>query len=178
MRCSVCQGHTLKPIELEKGLIAASCSNCYGSLLSLISYRFWVDNHAEKMTSAINDEDILVEDSSSVRNCPKCSRLMSKYQICASSENRVDLCAGCDEVWLDQGEWELLKRLDISEKLTSFFTDAWQRQIRLDREAETLKARYEKLIGEDDFARVSEFKYWLDQHPEKAGIKHYLNMSS
>lgn len=176
MRCSTCQGHTLQPKQLEEGLVAAECPSCSGVLISLINYRFWVDNYSEEMRPA-EEGETLIKDSQSVRNCPKCSRLMTKYQICASSENRVDLCSGCDEVWLDSGEWQLLKRLDISEKLSNFFTDAWQRQIRLDREAESLKAHYEKLVGVEDFSKVSEFKQWLDQHPEKESIKHYLNIS-
>ncbi len=47
----------------------------------------------------------------------------------------------------------------------------------MDREGESLKAHYEKLLGSDDFSQVDSFKQWLDQHPERQAIKHYLNIS-
>ena len=64
--------------------------------------------------------------------------------------------------------------MDLADKLPKIFTHAWQRNIRLDRQEKIHKNRYEKLLGETDFARLDAFKQWLDQHPEKAQIKQYL----
>ena len=186
MRCSVCEGHTLQPHLLEEGLVGAGCANCSGILLSLINYRFWVDNLCNEGPLSIealskqrdeSAQDIEpVADSLSVRSCPKCTRLMTKYAISAKTENRIDVCLGCDEVWLDQNEWALLKQFNIADQLATISTGAWQRQVRLDREAEHLKHHYEKVLGEEDFKKLAAFKIWLDNHPDKSTIQHYLTI--
>jgi len=57
------------------------------------------------------------------------------FEIGASSGNRIELCSRCDEAWLDKGEWRLLGIMDLQDQLPSIFTDAWQRNIRERREA-------------------------------------------
>lgn len=172
MECPQCKGYHLEPREIETGLIAGSCPKCDGALLSLMNYRFWVDQQGQV---DIQDQgEVVTEDNSKSKACPKCSRLMTKFQIGAESDNRIDLCTGCDEAWLDKGEWRLLKKLDMHDKLPKIFTDAWQRNIRIKRQEKILKEHYETQLGVDDFKKTDEFKQWLEQHPEKSRIKQYL----
>lgn len=173
MHCVSCKNIHLEPKELEPGLIAAVCPNCSGTLVSLMNYRFWVDN----MGAAFVKPSVSVEvpdEVPGVRSCPKCTRLMTKYQMGAASEHKLDLCSSCDEAWLDQGEWQLLKQLDLHGKLPKIFTDAWQRNIRKVRQEQALQERYEKLLGIEDFAKLNEFKQWLYQHPQKEHIKQFI----
>lgn len=173
MKCPQCKGYELEPKELEPGLIVGACSKCSGTLVSLMNYRFWADQQHHQ-ASGSSDDIVETQDNSIAQVCPKCSKLMTKFQIGHESSNRVDLCTGCDEVWLDKGEWTLLKKLDLADKLPRIFTDAWQRNIRLKRQEKLHKQRYENLLGKDDFSKLDEFKQWLDQHPEKNQIKQYL----
>ena len=62
----------------------------------------------------------------------------------------------------------------MADKLPKIFTDAWQRNIRIERQEKLHKKRYENLLGEDDFTKLDAFKQWLDQHPEREQIKQYL----
>ncbi len=172
MDCPTCKGYKLEPKEIEPNLIAGACSKCSGALLSLLNYRYWVDHLVD--TEINIADDLVVEESSQAKLCPKCSRLMTKFQIGSGSENRIDLCTGCDEAWLDKGEWQLLKMLDMHDKLPKVFTDAWQRNIRLQRQKESLKEHYETVLGCEDFEKAELFKQWLDKHPEKHHIKQYL----
>lgn len=176
MKCPQCKGYELEPKELEPGLIVGACSKCSGTLVSLMNYRFWADqqkqdNHPEAESVK---EVVEAEDNSQAQVCPKCSKLMMKFQIGSESKNRLDLCSGCDEAWLDKGEWTLLKSLDLANQLPKIFTDAWQRNIRLQRQEKIHKKRYENLLGKDDFEKLDTFKVWLDNHPERAQIKQYL----
>jgi Zn-finger nucleic acid-binding protein len=173
MKCPQCKGYELEPKELEPGLIVGACSKCSGTLVSLLNYRFWADQQKPDTTESLN-EIVETEDNSKAQVCPKCSKLMTKFQIGVEASNRLDLCTGCDEAWLDKGEWILLKHLDLAGKLPNIFTDAWQRNIRLERQEKIHKKRYESLLGTDDFAKLDIFKQWLDQHPDKAQIKQYL----
>jgi Zn-finger nucleic acid-binding protein len=172
MECPQCKGYQLEPRELETGLLAGACPKCDGALLSLMNYRYWADQNVE--IEPVDSSDIVTEDSSKAKICPKCTRLMTKFQIGNESENRIELCTACDEAWLDKGEWRLLKQLDLQDKLPAVFTDAWQRNIRLQRQQQKLKQHYEEKLGAGDFKKLDEFKQWLDRHPEKIDIKQYL----
>jgi len=179
MNCPQCKGYQLEPKELEPGLVAGSCSKCQGALVSLMNYRFWADQQGSTEEcadgGAIQETEVIeVEDNKKAKVCPKCAKLMTKFQIGGNSSNRLDLCTGCDETWLDSGEWKLLKQMYLADKLPKIFTDAWQRNIRLERQEKIHKSRYEKLLGEADFVKLDAFKQWLDQHPEKGQIKQYL----
>lgn len=173
MKCPQCKGYELEPKELEPGLIVGACPKCSGTLVSLLNYRFWADQQKHD-TSAPSNDIVETEDNAKAQVCPKCAKLMTKFQIGSEAVNRLDLCNGCDEAWLDKGEWTLLKQLDLADKLPKIFTDAWQRNIRLERQEKLHKQRYENILGSDDFSKLDNFKQWLDQHPEKAQIKQYL----
>ena len=99
---------------------------------------------------------------------------MTKFLMGIDSENRIELCTHCDEAWLDKGEWRLLKALDLHDKLPRIFTDAWQRNIRLERQSQSVARHYQGLLGVADFNKSAEFKRWLDQHPKKEHIKQFL----
>lgn len=172
MDCPQCKGYQLEPKEIEPGLIAGACPKCDGALLSLMNYRFWADQ--QSMNEGVDDAEVVSEDNTKAQVCPKCTRLMTKFKVGVKTENRIDLCSGCDEAWLDKGEWQLLKHLDVHDKLPKIFTDVWQRNIRLERQQQFQQARFEELLGVDGFERLDEFKKWLDKHPEKSSIKNYL----
>ena len=172
MNCSQCKNIPLEPYELEPGLIAAACPQCKGALLSLINYRFWADRYVDSAVAPATITE--VAEVESAHTCPKCSRLMTKYQIGPETNHKLDLCNSCDESWLDKGEWQLLKTLDLQGKLPKIFTDAWQRNIRKERQEAMVNERYEKMLGEDAFTKSLEFKTWLHQQPNKEWIKQFL----
>lgn len=172
MECPKCKGYNLEPAEIELGLIAGECAKCKGNLLPLMNYRFWIDQVGLKPLP----KTVLPvsEDNQQALSCPKCSRLMSKFKIGTEINNRIDVCNGCDEAWLDKGEWQLLRHLDLHDKLPKIFTDAWQRNIRKKRQHEFFATKYTDLLGKSDFLKLSDFKKWLDQHDKKEQIKQYL----
>ncbi len=174
MKCPQCKGYELEPKELEPGLIVGACNKCNGALVSLLNYRFWADQQTLESGATDADKVIEAEDNSKAQVCPKCSKLMTKFQIGVDASNRLDMCNGCDEAWLDKGEWQLLKKLDLADKLPKIFTDAWQRNIRIARQERLHKKRYESLLGADDFSKIDAFKQWLDKHQNREQIKQYL----
>lgn len=179
MDCPQCKGYQLQPTEIDSGLIAGACLKCSGVLITLINYGYWLENFSDSKSegSKVDAEAIAADDCEEVKICPKCSRFMLKFRIGLESENRLDFCASCEEVWLDKGEWRLLSQLGLSSQLPKIFTDAWQRSIRKQRQQEFHEQRYIDLLGDADFAKISEFRQWLNSHPEKEKIKQYI-MSS
>ncbi|WP_206019569.1 hypothetical protein [Pseudomaricurvus alkylphenolicus] len=179
MNCPHCKDVRLEPKELELGLVAASCSQCGGALLSLMFYRYWLEHYAAKEAAEEqpdSPEPVEAEDTQSALCCPKCTRLMTKFQVGPDTDHRLDLCTTCDEAWLDKGEWRLLKQLDLHGKLPKIFTDAWQRNIRLQRQEQRQNERFRDLLGDEDFERAEAFKQWLNQHPNKIQIRQFLSI--
>jgi Zn-finger nucleic acid-binding protein len=132
MQCPTCKAGDLAPVQLEEGLIGAGCESCKGVLLSLINYRYWLDK-CDTAKRSVNTDELaqsaaVCVDSAVAKICPKCSKLMTKFRIGLETENRIELCAHCDEAWLDEREWKLLKALDLQEKLPQVFTYAWQKK--------------------------------------------------
>ena len=74
--------------------------------------------------------DVDPPDSIGAKKCPKCRSLMSKYRISADKTNRLDYCPHCEEIWLDDGEWQLVEGLVIAGDFTRVFTQAWQYAVR------------------------------------------------
>lgn len=172
MDCPQCKGYKLEPYELEVGLLACRCSKCEGALLPLMNYRFWADHSADAVE--VPDADTVTEDNTQAKQCPKCARLMTKFKVGFESENKIELCTGCDEAWLDSGEWKLLKALELHDKLPKIFTDAWQRNIRVRQQQESLKTSYQKRLGSEVFSKADEFKTWLDDQSGRSEILQYL----
>ena len=127
MKCPRCKTPDLRPTLIEEYLPAMGCDSCHGSLVSLLYYRHWAET--QKLAPSAEDATtpagpVATNDTTSAIICPKCARVMQKYKLTGTVANRVDVCATCDEAWLDGGEWELLEALQLSHELPAILTDS------------------------------------------------------
>jgi Zn-finger nucleic acid-binding protein len=161
---------------IEEYLPAMGCETCHGSLVSLLYYRHWAETQkpAAEAAPTVTVGSVETSDTTAALICPKCERVMAKYQLAGSVSNRVDVCSTCDEAWLDRGEWELLEALQLSLKIPAILTDAWQRRIRRELSEEARRSSLKRMIGEEGTARVEEFKRWLDGNEHKSHVLAYL----
>jgi Zn-finger nucleic acid-binding protein len=161
---------------IEENLPAMACSNCNGSLVSLLYYRHWTET--QRPAAAANEVSaaaiVDTTDTAMAMTCPKCQRIMTKYRLSGNVANRLDVCGRCDEVWLDAGEWELLESLQLNLKVAAVFTDKWQRRIRQENSEDARRRTMVRLMGEADTQRVEEFREWLSRHEHKSQIMAYL----
>lgn len=178
MQCPTCKDQPLLPTKLEEQLPANGCRQCQGALLPLLTYRQWAETYSAKTSPPVCEisEETDAADNGNAIVCPKCSGFMTKFRINNDTDNRVDLCGSCDEAWLDSGEWQLLKQLEMQHKLNNIFTEEWQRRVRQDQTREHFRSEYEQLFGED-YNHLQEFRLWLEDHPKKASMLRYLNNS-
>lgn len=173
MHCPACRTTRLQPTKLDGGLLAHGCAACSGALVSLLYYRDW----AERSPQEPQASEVAVSeagDSQQALTCPKCSKLMGKYQISGTRANRLDLCGSCDEAWLDGGEWELLKALELSQRMPAIFTEAWQRRVRQQASEEARRQRFTRLVGEEAINRADEVRAWLNDHPQRRELLFYI----
>lgn len=169
--CPVCPRTGLRHTLISDTLPGHACESCGGILMSLVAYRRWRETLGPQSTSS---QDVHpVADTETAITCSKCKRLMTKYRISADAPNRIDLCPGCEDVWLDQGEWDLVESLAGSDHLAEIFTQPWQRRIRLEtgERAEELRLR-EKFA--EDYDRISAFRDWFRGHPARDEIIAFL----
>ncbi len=177
MRCPKCKNVDLRAARIETDLPAAGCANCKGALVSLLYYRDWAERHANDAVELAENHTVTEEiiDTSTAINCPKCARLMTKYKMSGCVANRLDVCPGCDEAWLDGGEWELLKALELSRKMPQVFTETWQRSIRKQIAEETRRSILRKAIGDEALKHTEEFKQWLKSQSRRNDILAFLH---
>lgn len=175
MHCPSCQHETLKPTKLEEGLVAMGCNACKGAALSLLHYRDWVErNRLQGIQVAATSASPLTEDSQGALNCPKCGAIMTKYRIDGEHGNRLDLCAACDEAWLDGGEWSLLKSLALTHALPRVFTQTWQNRVQQNLREHARHERRVQQLGEADLQKADEIRAWLREHPKREALLAYI----
>lgn len=175
MKCPVCNSTELRPTMIEDLLPSMGCERCKGSLVGLLYYRHWAENHKpEQAAGAPASLSEVPPDTTSALRCPKCERIMTKYRLSGTVANRLDVCHLCDEAWLDGGEWQLLEQLQLSDKLPAVFTDTWQRKLRQEISERTRQDVLRRTIGDTDAGKVESVRSWLNVHPAKSTILTYL----
>lgn len=178
MKCPACKNTDLKATRLDDGLPAHGCEKCGGAIISLLYYREWAErtlNDQVSENASFKVAEVLENESHSALACPKCARLMTKFHIAGCTKSRLDLCTCCDEAWLDGGEWELLKALQLSKILPAVFTEAWQYKIRKEISELQLKERFEKIVGAVDIERAENIRTWLKGHEKRAELLFYMS---
>jgi Zn-finger nucleic acid-binding protein len=169
--CPQCDHSVLVHTLLTDNLAGYSCGNCLGTLVSLVAYRVWREHgprDALRATAAATP-DIDPADSIGAKKCPKCRSLMSKYRISSEKSNRLDYCPHCEEIWLDDGEWELVEGLVIAGDFARVFTQNWQYAVRAGITGAMEEQRLRGLLG-PDYERVIQFADWLQAQPAKAEV--------
>jgi Zn-finger nucleic acid-binding protein len=139
--------------------------------VSLVAYRAWRERAgAHRLPNAEPAvADVTPADSIGAKKCPKCRSLMSKYRISAEKAHRLDYCPHCEEIWLDDGEWQLVENLVMAGEFTKVFTQAWQHAVRAHVTGAMEERRLHELLG-GDYERVAEFSRWLDSQPARQEI--------
>ena len=169
--CPQCDHSVLVHTLMTEGLAGYSCGKCLGTLVSLVAYRAWRESPARGALPSTPTAEAEIEppDSIGAKKCPKCRSLMSKYRIRSDKTNRLDYCPHCEEIWLDEGEWQLVESLVTSGEFTKVFTQAWQFAVRAGITSAMEEQRLREVLG-NDYQRVAQFAEWLQSQPAKQEI--------
>lgn len=98
---------------------------------------------------------------------------MLKYRISSNTEHKLDLSPAINAIWMDKGEWDLLKSEGLAKQLNAVFTDTWQRRIRQAKTEDVLQAMYEREFG-DRYQDIQAFRKRISDMPNKAEVIAYL----
>lgn len=176
MRCTSCSDGVLKPSFIDELFRAHTCSSCGGNWILIQDYLAWKERNpehdfSEKLTASDGSG---VTESKQAMLCPASGVLMQKFQICAGNEHRLDYSAAVGGLWLDRGEWELLKAEGLAGSLNAVVTQQWQKKIRQDSAKGNFAELYRQKFGEDLYSKVKEVREWLQSQEQKADIRAYL----
>jgi len=174
MKCPGCKNGQLRDAYLEEGLLCKTCDDCGGDWLLLEHYLRWKESCPAQETQVEQDIDVELSDSKKALICPISNTLMLKYRICKDSEHRLDLSPSVNGVWLDKGEWTLLKKSGLAGSLNAIFTAPWQRKIRSESSKDTFEQLYRRKFGDQDYDKIAEVRHWLDEHPQRDALRAFL----
>lgn len=176
MKCPSCQQGELKYSQLEEFLPCQTCNHCAGNWLLLIDYLSWqsVTKFATTADENLVNTTIEADESSRALICPVTGKLMTKYRISSKTSHKIDLSTAANGIWLDKGEWELLKQQGLAHKLNSIFTEPYQKHIRDELASKSFEELYQQQFGEEAYQQLKTFRTWLDQQDKRAEILAYL----
>jgi len=173
MKCTSCNQGALNPAYLENLFPCHTCSNCGGNLVMLSDYLRWAKDNKDTEFVSDNTKAVEADETGKAMICPKTGKLMTKYRISKDSDHRLDLSPLISAIWLDKGEWELLKQSGLAGCLNNIFTDHWQREIHSDQAADVLTALYERKFG-DDYQLIKDFRAMLNKMESRSEVIAYL----
>ncbi|GAA0858739.1 zf-TFIIB domain-containing protein [Aliiglaciecola litoralis] len=173
MNCPKCDHGNLIPSYLELFFCAHTCNQCGGNWILIEDYVNWKEQHPEYefVDVEVNDD---IDDSKRAMLCPMSGLIMRKLKIAKETSHRLDYSAPVGGVWMDKGEWELLKQAGLAGSINTILTEHWQHMIREQRTEETFDMLYRAKFGEADYDKVKELRAWLIAHPKKADIRSFL----
>jgi len=174
MKCPSCENGKLQNAYLENDLPCKTCDHCGGNWLLLEHYLRWKGGHTEEITLSESDVKVELTETERALICPASGALMLKYRISKDSEHRLDLSPNINGVWLDRGEWQLLKRSGLAEKLNKIFTAPWQKEISAGSSKDMFEQLYRQKFGNADYERAQEIRDWLQDHPNRYALRAFL----
>ncbi len=174
MKCTACKVGVLSPSFIDSLFRAHTCNNCGGNWILIEDFLAWKENNPEhKFDDQLQYEEEPSE-SSKALFCPVTGSLMTKFRISSNTNHRIDYSISTGGIWLDQGEWPLLKKEGVAGSLNTIVTQSWQNKIRTENTKDNFINLYESKFGEEDYSKIKELKAWLQEHPQKIDLRAYL----
>ncbi|MAQ01446.1 MAG: hypothetical protein CL586_04880 [Alteromonadaceae bacterium] len=174
MNCTKCKSGVLQPSFLDGLFRAHTCSGCGGNWILVEDFVAWKEQNSEFQFAADHTVTEDTEDTKKALLCPVTGTIMRKFKITAGTDHRVDYSAPVGGIWLDKGEWDLLKSEQVAGTLNNVVTQHWQKQIQRESSASNLSAIYSQKFGEENYEKVKAIRAWLINQPNKADLRAYL----
>ena len=172
MECTSCKSGQLLPSFIDGQFRSHTCSNCEGNWILVEDYISWKERNPQFSFKA--DSDCEAEETKTAMLCPVTGLIMRKLRLSSNTVHRIDYSASVGGIWLDKGEWELLKDEGLAGSLNSVLTAHWQRNIRIDSTKDNFSAIYTDKFGQVSYDKVKELREWLSQQSNKADLRAYL----
>ena len=169
----------LRRLELEAGLPAFECGSCTGRWIRFGDYLAWRERQPGDTPEVPADANGAGEVATgspggSVRRCPDCGYLLTRYRAGHGVPFTLDRCGHCNGVWLDSTEWEALRARGLHDNIHQMFGPGWQYALRTEEQRTRLLAQFERQLGAEDYRKAHDFSQWLKDHPRRSEIFAFL----
>ena len=174
MKCTSCSHGVLKPGFIEGQFRAHTCSSCQGNWILIEDFVAWRERHPDYQFAEHITLDTEAGETKTALLCPSSGAIMRKFRISATNAHRVDYSAAVGGIWLDAGEWELLKAEGLAGSLNAVVTRQWQNRIREQSTQQNFSDIYRDKFGAETYDKIKALREWLHSQPQKADLRAYL----
>lgn len=174
MQCTKCKVGTLSPSFVDQLFRAHTCSHCGGNWILIEDFVSWKEQNQAYQFFESYELTEEITDTKHALLCPVTGGIMRKFKMTASTNHRIDYSASVGGLWLDKGEWELLKSEGVAGALNTIVTNQWQNQIRANTTANNLSAVYATKFGNDTYEKAKSLREWLHAQPNKSDLRAYI----
>jgi Zn-finger nucleic acid-binding protein len=175
MNCTSCRFGVLEPTLLDGLFNARTCSKCDGHWILVEEFVEWKKNNPDhpfiQDTEWTEDQSV---DTTKALLCPISGVIMRKIKISTKTDHKIDYSHMVGGIWLDKGEWELLKAHGLAGQLNTIVTKEWQNKLRHENTSHNFSEFYEQKFGKDNYDKVKEIREWLSSQPQKADLRAYI----
>ena len=168
MQCTSCNTGHLKPSTLDTTLTCQTCSNCGGNWIKLEDYIEWLKTQTPQQ--AVVDEigvEVDTVESAQALLCPETGAIMTKFHITSDTDHKIDWCNHSSSMWLDKGEWQLLKNKGVADKLNQIFSSEYQQEIVEQTTRNSREMMMINKIGEENYSRLKLVRTWLHEQSDE-----------
>ncbi len=173
-KCPVCNEIELKRIRLEKNIPAYLCTGCEGIWISLKEYLPPQEGISLEGINLKGDLPLPTVDNRKALLCPDCGRILRRFKIWPDVEFHLDRCGGCNGIWFDRNEWQVLRLKNLHDKVHVFFTAEWQETLRKEEMRRQFVKMYKEKFGSEDYLKIRNIRNWLEEHPKGRQLLAYL----
>lgn len=172
MKCTACKEGNLIPSFIDGQFRAHTCSSCNGNWILIEDYVTWKEHNPQ---FSFNDNaHCEIDETKQAILCPVSGTIMRKMRLSATTEHRIDYSANVGGVWLDKGEWELLKQEGLAGSLNALLTAHWQKNIRINNTKDNFAEIYKDKFGNETYQKTKQLREWLNEQPNKADLRAYI----
>ncbi len=175
MNCSICQKRTTSK-EIEPNLTVHECED-HGIWLPALNYWRWMATENISYPPVIVDGEYEASeiDSKSGKACSSCGQFLQRFAVGHGVAFHVDQCSKCMNIWLDKGEWEILKEKNLHNAIHFMFSEPWQNRVQEERDEAQYQALFRSKLGDELFETIYDFKKSVSNHEQYNLILTYLS---
>lgn len=173
--------------NLEKSMLAGEipthcCPHCHGHWINSQDYEDWQTQKGRQLLSldqVLDNIDLEMEisvDDKKAGFCPECQCYLTRAKVPITTPFFVESCASCNGIWLDHGEWEILRQLGLELEIKKLFLRGWQATLRDKQKAKNEQAVIIQKLGPELAEKLFEIANLLETYDdEEVGIAYLIN---